>query len=74
MTAKAKKPTLEKLTPGELVSLVTLGNASVNGEAPPIPTEHCARLTALGYVVLLEGRLRMTTPGRYRIYAGQLDT
>jgi len=29
-------------------------------------------LIALGYMVHLEGRLRMTTPGRVRIYAGQL--
>jgi hypothetical protein len=30
------------------------------------------RLIALGYMEFLEGRLRMTTPGRMRIYVGQL--
>jgi hypothetical protein len=50
-----------------------LSNAHVNGVAPAIPTEHSGRLIALGYMVDLEGRLRMTTPGRIRIYAGQLS-
>jgi hypothetical protein len=42
--------------------------------SPPavIPAEHSARLIELGYMVDLEGTLRMTTPGRIRIYAGQL--
>jgi hypothetical protein len=39
-----------------------------------IPLEHSARLIALGYMVDIAGRLRMTTPGRYRIYAGQIAT
>ena len=38
------------------------------GSAPAIPAEHSARLIALGYMVHLEGRLRMTTAGRVRIY------
>jgi len=29
-------------------------------------------LIALGYMADLEGSLRMTTPGRYRLYGGQL--
>jgi hypothetical protein len=37
-----------------------------------IPAKHRARFIALGYMVDLEGRLRMTTPGRIRLYAGQL--
>jgi hypothetical protein len=37
-----------------------------------IPAAHSQRLIALGYMVFLAGRLRMTTPGRVRIYAGQL--
>lgn len=57
----------------EFASLLTVSNAHVNGVAPAIPTEHSGRLIALGYMVDLEGRLRMTTPGRIRIYAGQLS-
>jgi hypothetical protein len=45
---------------------------AVNGPPAVIPAEHSARLIALGYMVDLAGRLRMTTPGRIRIYAGQL--
>jgi hypothetical protein len=29
-------------------------------------------LIGLGYMADIQGRLRMTTPGRIRIYAGQL--
>ena len=61
-----------KLTHDEFASLLTVGNAHVRSPAPAIPAEHSARLTALGYMVYLAGRLRMTTPGRVRIYAGQL--
>jgi hypothetical protein len=60
------------LTPEEFASLLSIGNAPVNGVAPAIPAEHSERLIALGYMVDLAGRLRMTTPGRMRIYAGQL--
>ena len=60
------------LSPDEFASLLTVGNARVNSVAPTIPAEHSARLIALGYVVDLEGKLRMTTPGRIRMYAGQL--
>ena len=62
----------ETLTPEEFASLLTVGNTSVNSPAPAIPAEHAALLMTLGYMVDLEGRLRMTTPGRIRIYAGQL--
>jgi hypothetical protein len=61
-----------KLTSEEFASLLTVGNAHVRSPAPAIPAEHSARLIALGYMVHLKGRLRMTTPGRVRIYAGQL--
>ena len=76
MTLEATKLTHEKLTHEEFASLLTVGNAtvrsSVRSSAPAIPAEHSARLIALGYMVHLEGRLRMTTIGRVRIYAGQL--
>jgi len=60
------------LTDEKFASLVTVGSAVVNGTAPAIPATHSARLIALGYMVDTAGRLRMTTPGRIRIYAGQL--
>jgi hypothetical protein len=60
------------LTVEEFASLLTVGNARIFSVAPTIPAEHSARLIALGYMVDLEGKLRMTTPGRIRIYAGQL--
>ena len=72
MTLEATQLTHEKLTHEEFASLLTVGNATVRTSAPAIPDEHSARLIALGYMVHLEGRLRMTTPGRVRIYAGQL--
>ena len=70
MTLEATKLTYEKLTHEEFASLLTVGNVPVLGSAPAIPAEHSARLIALGYMVHFEGRLRMTTPGRIRIYAG----
>ena len=60
------------LTQEEFASLLTVGNAAVNSPAPLVPAAHSARLIEMGYMVNLAGRLRMTTPGRYRIYAGQL--
>ena len=65
--------TSEALTPKEFASLLTIGNTCAVTRPPAeIPAKHSARLIALAYVVDLEGRLRMTTPGRIRIYAGQL--
>lgn len=58
------------LTLEEFASLLTVGNAPVNSLAPAIPAEHSARLIAMGYMADLEGRLRMTTPGRRRMNAG----
>jgi hypothetical protein len=60
------------LTTEEMLSLNTVGNARVHDSAPTIPPAHRTRLIALGYMVDVAGRLRMTTPGRIRIYAGQL--
>jgi hypothetical protein len=60
------------LSPEEFASLLTVGNAPVNGSAPAIPATHSALLIALGYLADIEGRLRMTSPGRFRIYAGQI--
>ncbi len=72
MTLEATKLTHDKLTSEEFASLLTVGNAHGRSSAPAIPDKHSARLIALGYMVYLSGRLRMTTPGRVRIYAGQL--
>jgi hypothetical protein len=52
----------QMLTTEEFASLLTVGNAPVNSSALTIPAAHSA----------LAGKLRMTTPGRIRIYAGQL--
>jgi hypothetical protein len=66
MAAKAKILTRE-----EFASLLKVGNTSAVADPPAIiPTEHSAALIALGYMVHLSGRLRMTTPGRQRIAAG----
>ena len=63
----------EVLTPEEFSAILTIGNISAATRPPAaIPARHSARLIALGYMIDLEGRLRMTTPGRIRIYAGQL--
>jgi hypothetical protein len=61
----------EPLTPEEFASLLTVGNTCAVREPPAvIPAEHSARLIELGYMADLQGRLRMTTPGRSRIAAG----
>ena len=65
----------EPLTPEEFASLLTVGNTCAVREPPPIiPAEYSARLIALGYIADLAGRLRMTTPGRSRIAAGDRAT
>ena len=64
----------QMLTTEEFASLLTVGNTSAVTRPPTvIPAEHRARLIAFGYTVEIDGRLRMTTPGRIRIYAGQLS-
>ena len=59
------------LTREEFASLLIVGNASAAVDPPAvIPAEHSAKLIALGYMVDLDRRLRMTTPGRQRIREG----
>ena len=59
------------LTREEFASLLIVGNASAAVDPPAaIPAEHRTKLIALGYMVDLDGRLRMTTPGRQRIREG----
>jgi hypothetical protein len=65
-------PKTEALTAEEFASLLVVGNVLPNGPAPVVPVAHSDRLIALGYMIHLSGRLRMTTNGRVRIYAGQL--
>jgi hypothetical protein len=60
----------KKLTREEFASLLKVGNCSVIDPPATIPVEHRAKLIALGYVMHLVGRLRMTTPGRRRIAVG----
>ena len=63
----------EMLTFEEFDSLLTVGNTSAVTSPPAvIPVKHSVRLITLGYMVNTAGRLRMTTPGRMRINAGQL--
>jgi hypothetical protein len=66
--------TAEILSPEEFASLILIGNAPVHGSPPVIPAAHSTRLIVLGYMADLDGRLRMTTTGRMRVYAGQLDS
>jgi hypothetical protein len=66
-------PKSEMLTPEEFASLLRVGNqCAVTALPAVIPAEHSAKLIGLGYVADILGRLRLTTPGRIRIYAGQL--
>jgi hypothetical protein len=62
---------LQMLTREEFASLLIVGNTSAGVDPPAaIPAEHRAKLIVLGYMVDLDGRLRMTTPGRQRIREG----
>ena len=59
------------LTHEEFASLLVVGHkATANGHPAVIPSEHSARLIALGYMADIAGKLRLTTPGRNRIAAG----
>jgi hypothetical protein len=59
------------LTSEEFASLFTVGNTSAVTDPPAvIPADYSAKLIALGYMADLDGRLRMTTPGRQRIREG----
>jgi hypothetical protein len=49
-----------------------VGAPSTYGPPVVIPPEHSARLIALGYMADIQGRLRMTTPGRMRLADGML--
>jgi hypothetical protein len=61
----------KELTFREFASLLTVGNTcSVFDPPAAIPAEHSAKLIELGSMADLEGRLRLTTPGRIRIAAG----
>jgi hypothetical protein len=63
----------DALTSEEFASLLKVGNTHAVTSSPAvIPAKHSVRLVALGYMVDISGRLRMTTHGRIRIYAGQL--
>jgi hypothetical protein len=60
----------EMLTREEFASLLIVGKTSAVVDPPAtIPADHSAKLIALGYMVDLAGRLRMTTPGRQRMAA-----
>jgi hypothetical protein len=53
------------------VSLLVVSNGcAITDLLSVVPTEHSARLIALGSIAHLFGGLRMTTPGRLRIAAG----
>jgi hypothetical protein len=55
----------EMLSPEEFAFLLLVGNTSAVRDPPAvIPAEHSARLIALGYMVDIAVRLRMTTQGR----------
>jgi hypothetical protein len=60
------------LTHEEFSSLVLVGNTVPADPPALVPTEHSARLIALGYMSDFAGRLRMTKPGRHRIAAGAI--
>jgi hypothetical protein len=62
----------KKLTHEEFAYLLKVANTSAVLEPPAaIPGAHSARLIGLGYMAHLDGRLRMTTTGRYRIAAAE---
>ena len=63
------------LTSEDFTSLLLVGSTNAVTDAPAvIPADHSAKLIALGYMVDLDGRLRMTTPGRQRIREGFQNT
>ena len=60
------------LTPEEFASPLLIGAPSTYGPPAVLAPEHSARLIALGYIADIQGRLRITTPGRIRLAAGML--
>ena len=57
----------EFLTRDQFISLLMVGDVTPSGLAPIIPIDHETLLVRLGYVVNLQGRLRITTHGRQRL-------
>jgi hypothetical protein len=57
----------EFLNSDQFISLLTVGDVTPTGRAPTIPIDHETLLVRLGYVVNLQGRLRITTHGRLRL-------
>ena len=57
----------EFLTRDQFISLLMVGDVTPTGLAPIIPIDHETLLIRLGYVVNLQGRLRITTHGRLRL-------
>jgi hypothetical protein len=57
----------EFLTRDQFISLLMVGDVTPTGLAPIIPIDHETLLVRLGYVVNLQGRLRITTHGRLRL-------
>ena len=57
----------EFLTRDQFISLLMVGDVTPAGLAPIIPIDHETLLIRLGYVVNLQGRLRITTHGRQRL-------
>jgi hypothetical protein len=57
----------EFLTRDQFISLLMVGDVTPSGLAPIIPIDHETLLIRLGYVVNLQGRLRITTHGRLRL-------
>ena len=57
---------LQTLTREEFAALLSVSDTC----AASIPFEHELRLTMLGYIADLDGRLRVTTSGSARIAAG----
>ena len=60
---------LQTLTREEFASLLSVGDTC----AASIPFEHELRLTMLGYIADLDGRLRLTTSGNARIAAAGFE-
>jgi hypothetical protein len=55
------------LTQQEFASLLLVATPSTYRSPTAIPPEDSARLIALGYIADIQGKLRMTTPGRNRL-------
>jgi len=57
----------EFLNSDQFISLLMVGDVTPTGRAATIPIDHETLLVRLGYVVNLQGRLRITTHGRLRL-------